>query len=601
MISAEDERVLVRVDIPGTDRFTSSVVSVTRDNLVWSIGASVEADYATPLSVGDVLYARNRNGSSVLFVRSAKGVRREVVTLPGRVQGLITDGDERVWAIVREPFRGGKGSPFDLTSAIHFERDASIGSARRADGRLAVWLLRVGSWSHSRVDIGDEIMTGEASFAGGCLVLGSVRSNEDGTKNFGLTVHRADGGIGHVYLREYDLSLPCGNRASTLIGCLATRRPVKTSDIPWQGLAVVTTDLAGFELVTRGPEWDAPVAQPSSGKFLTIGDLRGARRLFVRGPAAHDFEIPAAHSILDAAIGGETLAAIVSSPNLPPTLQVGTVEAWARGDAIPSVDLGQTILTGGQFHFRIHAEGSGTGSVETGMWVCSPSGSPKGLIVLFHGGPMKTWSNWSWRWNPWPFVAAGYVVALCDPPMSLGYGDAAVQAGWRNWRDGVAGRAARDVAALRRELALGDRKLILMGGSFGGYLALATARELGASMVVAHAAPLDLARVADASDVSWQWAREFGSTQNSLPIYESSSVYAHEVPASIPILLSHGLNDDLVPVQESLTLHRHHRAAGGYAELVIFRDEAHPLLRPQNLSAWYEWVLASIENGGCAA
>ena len=59
-------------------------------------------------------------------------------------------------------------------------------------------------------------------------------------------------------------------------------------------------------------------------------------------------------------------------------------------------------------------------------WLVLPSGaseaSPAPLVVFIHGGPLSSWSGWSWRWNPWLLAARGYAVLLGDPALSTGYG-----------------------------------------------------------------------------------------------------------------------------------------------------------------------------------
>src|SRR5664280_744554 len=49
-------------------------------------------------------------------------------------------------------------------------------------------------------------------------------------------------------------------------------------------------------------------------------------------------------------------------------------------------------------------------------WLILPPGvsadSPAPLLVWIHGGPMHSWSAWSWRWNPHLLAARGYAVLL---------------------------------------------------------------------------------------------------------------------------------------------------------------------------------------------
>jgi dipeptidyl aminopeptidase/acylaminoacyl peptidase len=63
-------------------------------------------------------------------------------------------------------------------------------------------------------------------------------------------------------------------------------------------------------------------------------------------------------------------------------------------------------------------------------WLVLPDGAsadaPAPLVVFIHGGPLSSWSAWSWRWNPWLLAARGYAVLLGDPALSTGYGQSFV-------------------------------------------------------------------------------------------------------------------------------------------------------------------------------
>ena len=140
----------------------------------------------------------------------------------------------------------------------------------------------------------------------------------------------------------------------------------------------------------------------------------------------------------------------------------------------------------------------------------------------------------------------------------------------------------------------GKTPLALMGGSFGGYLALLTAAQLAPRLVVAHGAPVDLRQTASVSDVGWQWIREYGDPDTCRAGYDEQSLPYDSVPAGTRVLLSHGLADDLVPASESVRLHRSLLRRSVRSELAVFSREGHPLLRPRNLRAWFDWVLAAL-------
>ncbi len=45
-------------------------------------------------------------------------------------------------------------------------------------------------------------------------------------------------------------------------------------------------------------------------------------------------------------------------------------------------------------------------------------------MTFIHGGPVSSWSGWTWRWNAQVLAARGYAVLLPDPGLSTGYGQA---------------------------------------------------------------------------------------------------------------------------------------------------------------------------------
>lgn len=56
-------------------------------------------------------------------------------------------------------------------------------------------------------------------------------------------------------------------------------------------------------------------------------------------------------------------------------------------------------------------------------WLVLPSDAgdgPHPLLLWIHGGPLNSWNQWSWRWNPQLAAARGYAVLLPDPALSTG-------------------------------------------------------------------------------------------------------------------------------------------------------------------------------------
>src|SRR5699024_9354174 len=109
---------------------------------------------------------------------------------------------------------------------------------------------------------------------------------------------------------------------------------------------------------------------------------------------------------------------------------------------------------------------------ELRAWLRLPEGEgPHPLVVFAHGGPWGSWNAWTYRWNPGPFVEAGYAVLLPDPAISTGYGQAMIDRGQHE----LGGAPYTDIMALTdRTVAREDidaERTAFAGGSYGGYMA----------------------------------------------------------------------------------------------------------------------------------
>ena len=224
-----------------------------------------------------------------------------------------------------------------------------------------------------------------------------------------------------------------------------------------------------------------------------------------------------------------------------------------------------------------------------------PAGArPHPLLVWCHGGPLGTWNGWSWRWQPWRFAARGYAVLLPDPALSTGYGLEMVRRGWGDW----GGAPYRDVLALTdaalERADLDQTRTAAMGGSYGGYLVNWIAGHTDRfRAIVTHASLWDLTQFAGTTDHAYYWLREMTPAAATTG---SPSAYAAAIRT--PMLVVHGDDDDRVPVGESLRLWwdlvRHSSADALPHRFLLFPDEGHWVLRPQNAKTWYETVEAFL-------
>jgi dipeptidyl aminopeptidase/acylaminoacyl peptidase len=233
---------------------------------------------------------------------------------------------------------------------------------------------------------------------------------------------------------------------------------------------------------------------------------------------------------------------------------------------------------------------------EVRAWLALPEGDgPHPLVLWVHGGPLSSWSTWSWRWCPWLLVAQGYAVLLPDPALSTGYGIDQIKAGWGNWGQPTYDdlMAITDVALERPDLDAS--RTAVMGGSFGGYMANWIAGHTDRfRAIVTHASLWDLERFGPTTDASWYWAREMTP---EMVAANNPAAFADAIVT--PMLVIHGDKDYRVPIGEALSLwwdlcSRAEDPETMEHRFLYFPDENHWVLTPQHAAHWYEVVLSFL-------
>ncbi|WP_344936121.1 S9 family peptidase [Sphaerisporangium flaviroseum] len=235
--------------------------------------------------------------------------------------------------------------------------------------------------------------------------------------------------------------------------------------------------------------------------------------------------------------------------------------------------------------------------VEIRGWLALPPGAsadnPVPLLLWIHGGPLASWTDWSWRWNPWIMAEHGYAVLMPDPCLSTGYGQDMIQRGWGVWgpRTHADLMAITDAAVARPDVDA--ERTAVMGGSFGGYMANWMAGHTDRfRAIVTHASLWSLEQFAGTTDSAHYWQREFGPQGSDR--YRVLSPHHWLEDISTPMLVIHGDKDYRVPIGEALRLWWDLRRSSVESKFLYFPDENHWILKPGNVVAWYETVLAFL-------
>ena len=227
-----------------------------------------------------------------------------------------------------------------------------------------------------------------------------------------------------------------------------------------------------------------------------------------------------------------------------------------------------------------------------------PKGATTRLPALLwiHGGPIgMSADGWHWRWNPLLAVAEGYAVALPNPRGSTGFGQEFIQGIWGNVWGGQCYKDLMCVAdALQRRADVDPKRIMAMGGSFGGYMTnwIGTQTDRFRCLIT-HASIFTMAHFTGVTDHPPWWYLEMGGEDPfaDQPHFDRYAPVQHIKNWKTPTLVIHGEVDYRCPISEGLNLFealQYHKVP---SELLVFSDENHWILKPRNIVVWYETVL----------
>lgn len=242
------------------------------------------------------------------------------------------------------------------------------------------------------------------------------------------------------------------------------------------------------------------------------------------------------------------------------------------------------------------------------VWIVLPSDfdpNKKYPTLLFcEGGPQSPVSQfWSYRWNMQIMAAHGYVVVAPNRRGLPGFGS--------EWNEEISGDwtgqcmkdylSAIDDAAENLPFVDKDR-LGCVGASFGGFSVyyLAGHHDKRFKCFIAHDGAFNLESMYTDTEEAWFSNWEYDDafwnkdmTANAKKTYENSP-HRFVDKWDAPILCIHGEKDYRINANQGFGAFNAARMRGIPAELLIFPDENHWVLKPQNGVLWqrtyFDWL-----------
>lgn len=221
------------------------------------------------------------------------------------------------------------------------------------------------------------------------------------------------------------------------------------------------------------------------------------------------------------------------------------------------------------------------------------------VLMLIHGGPEGEWGeSWTYRWNAQVFAAAGYVVVMPNPRGSIGYGQKFTEDIKLDW----GGKPYDDLMLVADNVArmpyVDPDRMAAAGASYGGYMInwiLGHTNRFKA--LVSHDGVFDLREEAESTEELWFPTWEFGG----MP-WENPEVYDRWSPSKFvrefntPTLVVHGELDYRIPISQGIELFTALQMRKVPSQFLVFPDEGHWVLKPQNSALWYKTTIDWIDN-----
>ena len=371
--------------------------------------------------------------------------------------------------------------------------------------------------------------------------------------------------------------------------------------------ALMLRDLKTGATRETAPNWDRSadgIAFSADGKTIyTHADDLGQHRLFAVDVASGSVRaLTGAGSVSAVTLGRERLVYARNDLSGPDQLYELALSAGATPKQITQHNTdklaGVRFGAAEQFTFR------GANDDTVHGYVVKPWNYVKGkkypVAFIIHGGPQGSMGNsWHYRWNPQTYAAQGYAVVFIDFHGSTGYGQAFTDAITGDW----GGKPLVDLQkgwahALQAYDFLDGNKAAALGASYGGYMInwIAGNWPDAFKALVNHDGIFDNRSMYYTTEELWFDEWEHGGPYHEVPQqHEKHNPANHVLKWKTPMLVIHGEKDYRVPPEQGIATFTALQRRGIPSQFLVFPDENHWVLKPQNSVQWHETVQAWLK------
>lgn len=221
------------------------------------------------------------------------------------------------------------------------------------------------------------------------------------------------------------------------------------------------------------------------------------------------------------------------------------------------------------------------------------------LIFLIHGGPQGHWEDdFHYRWNTELFASKGYVVIAPNPTGSTGYGQDLTNAVSTDW----GGRPYKDLMkvydfSIKNFKYIDPRNTFAAGASYGGYMINWIEGHTDRfNALVSHDGVFNTVSEWGTTEELWFPEWEFkGTPWTNRELYEKWNPQRFIQNAKTPMLIVQGANDFRVPEGQAFQLFTSLQRLGIDSKLLLFPDEFHFIVKPQDARFWWNSIFEWFE------
>lgn len=336
------------------------------------------------------------------------------------------------------------------------------------------------------------------------------------------------------------------------------------------------------------PDSAAAAAWSPDGKSLLWDSEEGLRRHVFRvssagGKIVHITEGEAIYSDFEISRDGKRIASTVDNGMSPAEIWVINVNGSGRtriSQANPDFD--QFAVAKSEA-----VRWKGPDNFEVEGWLTYPldyqAGKKVPLILNIHGGPYGA-NTARYDAKTQIFAAHGYAVLAPNPRGSTGYGMKFEQANVSDWGGKDFGDLMNGVDAMIAKGVADPDRLLVMGGSYGGFMTFWTITQTNRfKAAIGHAGICDWYSFYGQSDIPGLMEYGFGGLPwKSTETYRKYSPITYIKNVKTPIMITHGEQDRRVPIQQAEEYYRGLKGVGDEVIFVRYPREGHGITEPNH-------------------